>query len=141
MQDDVSVPMAAQITGIPERTIRNWIKGGKLAARRGDRGHRVRVSDVRAVAAIAGRESAWSAGAVASAPVEAAQLAVPREEVQRGAAIIQEAMRPLVEEIGGLREELGRERARREAAERALADREAAEREERRSWWRRTFGG
>jgi hypothetical protein len=52
------VGLAGQVAGIPERTLRNWIRAGKLPASEGPRGKLVRVGDVRGLAELTGRSAA-----------------------------------------------------------------------------------
>lgn len=143
MDTQVPLRVAARSAGVPERTVRNWVTSGKLAAMRGERGYLVRIADVKRVAAIAGREAATSPVADESAAPVAAETAVGlpiAEQEERAVAMIQRAFDPLVEELGRLREELGREKALREAAERERDElREQVRRA--RSIWSRLFGG
>jgi hypothetical protein len=144
VEQPVATRLAAAETGIPERTLRNWIKGGKLAATQGDRGYLVRVSDVRRVAAIAGRDPAILKGGKRDAGGKAADVAASESSAIVPAGEIERAMVPIVERLEALAAELGRERGLREAAE-AERDRlrdelEAERTRARRPWWRRLGG-
>lgn len=50
-EGQVSAVVAAERTGLPVRTIREWIRTGKLASQRGPQGRLVRMGDVRALQA------------------------------------------------------------------------------------------
>jgi hypothetical protein len=132
VEQPVPLLQAATSAGIPARTLRNWIRTGKLAATRGHRGYLVRLGDVRSAAEIAGRMAASAEGSAQSA---AAGLLV-RDNERRAVELIQAAMLPLVDEIVELRAELERERRQREEAERERDSLREAVRA-RRPWWRR----
>ncbi len=54
----LSVEMAGQVSGIPPRTLRRWVRGGRLPATEGPRGKLVRLGDALALAELTGRTSA-----------------------------------------------------------------------------------
>ncbi len=141
--DEVPLPLAAELAAIPARTLRNWIKSGKLAAKRGQRGWLVRTRDVEQVAIMIGHPVVMTRPAAGQAAPLAGEVLTdaPREGETGGrpdgsgqgaanAAIVaggqqaeaEAALRrllaPFIAEQTRLAEELGRARARAEAAER-----------------------
>ncbi|MDP9358683.1 MAG: hypothetical protein M3Q71_18430 [Chloroflexota bacterium] len=54
----LSVEMAGQVSGIPPRTLRRWVRAGRLPATEGPRGKLVRLGDALALAELTGRHSA-----------------------------------------------------------------------------------
>ncbi len=54
----LSVEMAGQVSGIPPRTLRRWVRAGRLPATEGPRGKLVRLGDALALAELTGRQSA-----------------------------------------------------------------------------------
>jgi len=144
---EVPLPLAAELAAIPARTPRNWIRSGKLAAKRGQRGWLVRVQDIERIAIMIGhpvatsRPAAGMAGTMAAqeiadtpheAPLavtaaisghpaaSAAMVAADRQA--EAEATVQRLLAPFIAEQTRLAEEIGRERARREQAEEALAE-------------------
>jgi excisionase family DNA binding protein len=63
----VTVGNAATATGVSERTLRYWIKSGKLPATGGKRGRLVRLADVEALADFTGNTPATSGNLAGSA--------------------------------------------------------------------------
>jgi DNA-binding transcriptional MerR regulator len=63
----VTVGNAAEVAGISERTLRYWIKTGKLAATGGNRNRLVRLADVQAMAMLTGKTPATNASTTATA--------------------------------------------------------------------------
>ena len=137
------VESAGSVAGISPRTLRYWIKGGKLPATEGQRGKLVRLGDVLALAEFTGKrpaterqaagnpatatEPARSAGngdgIAGSGPAgEASALAVNEAARAQLEAIRDEWLRPLVERSEALARELGRAEAERDAAIRERDD-------------------
>ncbi len=54
----LTVEMAGHVSGIPPRTLRRWVRGGRLPATEGPRGKLVRLGDALALAELTGRQSA-----------------------------------------------------------------------------------
>ncbi len=54
----LSVEMAGQVSGIPSRTLRRWVRAGRLPATEGPRGKLVRLGDALALAELTGRVAA-----------------------------------------------------------------------------------
>ncbi len=54
----LSVEMAGQVSGIPPRTLRRWVRAGRLPATEGPRGKLVRLGDALTLAELTGRQSA-----------------------------------------------------------------------------------
>jgi|GEM_PF-4285917 len=131
----VSVEHAAMLTGIPARTLRNWIAAGQLPAMAGHRSKLLRLGDVIDAAASRGRpvgrptgqpvadrrpsgeefvraESAQTTGEVS--PSARSQLETIRDEW----------LQPLIDQIGALQFDNGRLTAECDAAARAQADAE-----------------
>jgi DNA-binding transcriptional MerR regulator len=54
-EDTVLIAVAARISGVPVRTIRAWVKAGKLAASPGAAGRVVQLADVQQLAATSGQ--------------------------------------------------------------------------------------
>jgi excisionase family DNA binding protein len=157
----VSVGEAAKLLGVHRNTIHNRIKAGRIMA------HKVLEAD-REVYRIE-RDSLDVGRTNAHVHTVDAQRTTATEELSRMIATkLDEIVRDYTVQLGDLREEIGAERARREIAEERAADleaklealgevREAHESEtsptptepppepqtgsERRSWWRRWFGG
>lgn len=123
MDDYVTVDAAAISTGIAARTIRYWIANGKLTATAEKRGRLVRLGDVERIGAMTGRRNGNGSdngkrqgSPVATAVATAAPAAIAADHAAL-AVIRDEWIRPLVAEMGQLREDLGRERVLREQAE------------------------
>ncbi len=150
--DYVTVEVAGKLAGISPRTLRYWIRTGKLSAIAGKRGKLVRAEEVHALAVLAGKapgnvgsahatpatfaeDLAGNAAGNAAEPLSGERSPLgtgPPDErrlssdtalvdtVRRAEAeaLVQRLLAPFVAELGAVREELGRERARREAAER-----------------------
>ncbi len=53
----LSVEMAGQVSGIPPRTLRRWVRAGRLPATEGPRGKLVRLGDALTLAELTGRQS------------------------------------------------------------------------------------
>jgi DNA-binding transcriptional MerR regulator len=129
------VESAGSVAGISPRTLRYWIKGGKLPATEGQRGKLVRLGDVLALAELTGKRPAaerQAAGnpATASDPArsagnhvgnagsdptgEASALAVSEAARAQLEAIRDEWLRPFAERSEALARELGRVEAERD---------------------------
>jgi len=130
----VSVEHAATLTGIPARTLRNWIAAGQLPAMAGPRSKLLRLGDVIETAASRGRPI----GQPASQPVADGQPAMEelRSDSERNSGTVtasarsqletirDEWLQPLIDQIGALQFDNGRLTAERDAAARAQADAE-----------------
>ncbi len=144
------VEAAGNVAGISPRTLRYWVRGGKLPAIEGQRGKLVRLGDVLALADLTGkmatlpatsRQAGGNAGNPATSAVgntgkvanpadsemEPDEQAPPPGAVSPAArsqleAIRDEWLRPLVDRIGELEREAGRLQAEREAARRERDD-------------------
>ena len=155
-EDALTIRQAAALLGVHHNTVRNRIKSGKYKADKviteNGETYLIPRSEL-------SKETSTN-NVVTPAPTQSPSQPLPD---------VREAMRamlePFVRELGDVREELGRERERRERAEAELAKlREARESPvspgptqdptpapggaqaaprdpERRSWWRRVFGG
>ena len=128
------VEVAGTIAGITPRTLRHWIKGGKLPAIAGQRGKLVRIGDVVELADLTGRAAtpsrqvAGNAGTPAtSADVsagniagntsdESSELAVSPAALSQLETIRDEWLQPLLDRIGTLEHTLGRTEAQRDQA-------------------------
>lgn len=149
--EPIALPLAAQVAGVPARTLRNWIAGGKLAAIRGQRGWLVRTADIAAITALLGTATASAASAASDSGMAddlAASVAVTgggagddaatgataatsaaitsADRAAEGEALVQRLLAPFIAEQTRLAEELGATRAERDAA---LRRAEAAEAE------------
>ena len=131
----LTVESAGSAAGISPRTLRSWIKGGKLPATAGPRGTLVRLGDVLALADLTGRTSpqaaatrqaaghsatsatsaAGSAGNVADGGDNAPTAAVSPAARSQLEAIRDEWLAPLVAQIREQAEEIGALRAERDA--------------------------
>ena len=137
----LSVEMAGQVSGIPPRTLRRWVRAGRLPATEGPRGKLVRLGDALALAELTGRQSttdrpsdgqsvnpATYAGHVtgqvsandggdgqdpATSGHASAISPAARSQLE---AIRDEWLAPLVERIQGQAERIGRLEAERDAA-------------------------
>ncbi len=130
------VESAGNAAGISPRTLRYWIRGGKLPAVEGQRGKLVRLGDVLAIAEMTGKlpasrrqpagsstnlagSAVGSAGNAAAEMVgdagEASALAVETARAQLE-AIRDEWLRPLIERSEELARQLGRAEAERDQA-------------------------
>ena len=135
----VSVEHAATLTGIPARTLRNWIAAGQLPAMAGPRSKLLRLGDVVDAAADHGRPI----GQPASQPVAGGRPAMEelRSDSDRNSGTVaasarsqlesirDEWLQPLIDQIaekseliGALRTERNLASAARDAAERACRD-------------------
>lgn len=123
----LAVESAGNIAGISPRTLRYWIKGGKLPAIEGPKGKLVKLADVLAIAEMTGkrpqpvaderqtagnadeaaRSAADPAGNATGNTAEALPAISPQATAQL-AAIRDEWLAPLVDRIGTLERELGR---------------------------------
>ncbi len=144
------VEAAGNVAGISPRTLRYWVRGGKLPAIEGQRGKLVRLGDVLALVDLTGkmatlpatsRQAGGNAGNPATSAVgntgkvanpadsemEPDEQAPPPGAVSPAArsqleAIRDEWLRPLVDRIGELEREAGRLQAERDALAERLAD-------------------
>jgi len=137
------VESAGNLTGIPPRTLRYWIKGGKLPATEGPRGRLVKLADVLAIAELTGKvapsirqaagnrqrpatSAETTAGNVAGNPAtddntepsDLTPATVSDAARSQLAAIRDEWLRPLVADIERLSQDVGRLAAERDAATR-----------------------
>ena len=129
------VESAGNVAGIPPRTLRSWVRSGKLPATEGQRGKLVRLGDVLAIAEMTGRRPALprhdpgnqrpTTGPATSAgmPPEDAGKAGELPAVTAAArsqleAIRDEWLRPLIERNEALAERAGRLEAERDQAAR-----------------------
>jgi len=129
MDQYITVEAAATSTGVSARTIRFWIANGKLPATAEKRGKLVRLADVTTLAEVTGRtispEQNQNDPAIATAVATAGSAAVvPSPDAQALEMIRDEWLRPLIAEIGDLREELGKVKAERDAAVERLSARD-----------------
>ena len=122
------VESAGSVAGISPRTLRYWIKGGKLPATEGQRGKLVRLGDVLALAEMTGKRAAdgrqspgtagnpatsaeSTAGNAAGSSADAADQVAPAvtpAAVAQLEAIRDQWIRPFVDRIGELERENGR---------------------------------
>ncbi len=136
----VSVASAADLAGIPARTLRYWIEAKKVATVAGKHGRLVRTADVDRVARQSGRASGNVLPSREGSAAMAADLAAERETgpgVGPIVALIERAYREALaakdREIAAKDELIAELRGRAERAERAerqLGDGSGAEREE-----------
>lgn len=131
----VTVALAGQMTGIPERTIRRWIRDGKLPAVAGQRGSLVALGDVQRMAALTGRDAATAGHTIIMSgqpanPVGRVSESLPATVTTEDQfAIIRDTLlRPLIEQnerqqetISGLSLEVGQLRERAEQQEKTIA--------------------
>jgi len=148
--DYLAVHLAAQLAGVSERTLRHWIKRGKVPSIAGNRGALVRLADVRGVADLAGmsrqesatlpssEDNAHLAVHLAETCRQETALETPREDQTRGLlAVIEAAYDGQLAAKDDLIAEL---RRRAEVAEERTAQLERAVRRQQRPWWRRLLG-
>ena len=147
------VEAAGNVAGISPRTLRSWVRSGRLPAVEGQRGKLVRLGDVRDLAALTGRSAGLPAagrhvGGIAGTPADVAgsnagsPLAGSVADAPGGAvspaarsqleAVRDEWLRPLIDQITAQAEAIGRLREQVEERERRLAEREAEVARERR---------
>jgi predicted transcriptional regulator len=101
----VTIREAAALLGVHPNTVRNHIKAGVYAAEK----------------VLTERGETWMIdrnSLITNAPTSASQQLVNTQAV----TFAQELLRPFVNELGEVREQLGAERARREQAERTIAE-------------------
>jgi hypothetical protein len=152
----VTVESAGHLTGVPARTIRRWAAGGKVAVTAGQRGRLVRLEDVWRIAVMSGRPTGHPDMADESAGHAAGRVAVAPAAVAQLAAIRDEWLRPLVDQLNAKSEEIGHLKAERDELLRRVAELEAEQnapgaaevsdateepRSGLRAWWRRWWGG
>ncbi len=145
--DYLAVHLAAQLAGVSERTLRHWIKRGKVPAIAGNRGNLVRLADVQGVAHLAGMsrqematlpsdsEDSHLAVHLADSGRQETALEAPREDqTQALLAVIEAAyngQRAAKEEL------IAELRRRAEVAEERAAQLERTVRRQQRPWWQR----
>jgi len=126
------VGLAGHLAGIPERTLRNWVRAGKLPATEGPRGKLVRLGDVRGLAELTGRSAATGRppGGNERPATDPATLAGqdggrggelaadPDRMAATIGAMLAPALAAAAEREAGLARALGRAEAERDAAER-----------------------
>jgi len=123
------VESAGSIAGISPRTLRYWIKGGKLPAVAGPKGKLVRLSDVLAMAELTGKTTASERQAAGRSAMSATsaevftgnttgndQLVVAPTAMAQLEAIRDQWLRPLIDELNEKSEEIGRLKAERDVA-------------------------
>ncbi len=145
--DYLAVHLAAQLAGVSERTLRHWIKRGKVPGIAGNRGTLVRLADVRGVASLAGMGRQDSATLpsdsderdlavhLAESGRQETALEAPREDqTQALLAVIEAAYDGQLAAKDDLIAEL---RRRAEVAEERAAHLERTVRRQRRPWWLR----
>lgn len=128
--DYMSVESASNVAGISPRTLRYWIKSGKLAAVAGKRGKLVRRGDVERLAALAGKGVGNDEDALGNPARSAdgnagnvAETALVSEAARQQLATIRdEWLAPLIDKIGGLERDVGRLEAERDQARREADD-------------------
>ncbi len=148
--DYLAVHLAAQLAGVSERTLRHWIKRGKVPSIAGNRGALVRLADVRGVADLAGMTRQESATLpsdsderdlavhLAESGRQETALEAPREDqTQALLAVIEAAYDGQLAAKDDLIAEL---RRRAEVAEERAAHLERTVRRQRRPWWLRLLG-
>lgn len=112
----VTVESASHMTGVPPRTLRRWVQDGKVAAITGQRGKLIRLGDVRTIAQLTGRTVGQPATAEESAGQVTEDLpAISPAASAQLAAIRDEWLRPLVDQVAELSKDLGRVTAERDA--------------------------
>jgi excisionase family DNA binding protein len=114
MTNLVSAEIAANSAGISARTIRYWVKSGKLPATQGKRGRLVNYDDVQQILALTGRRSGNPDGDSTSAVRPSGNLAgndaiaSMSGGLPEGLALLRdEWLMPLVNENGKLHEQIG----------------------------------
>jgi hypothetical protein len=141
----VAIEYAGQVTGVPARTLRRWAAAGRVPVMAGQRKRLVRLADVRRLADATGHRPAspvmtgeyagHTAGQVAEELAEPIDVTAPAEIPAAAraqlAAIRDEFVAPLVEQIREQAERIGRLEAERDAlwatVERLEAEQEAAQ--------------
>ncbi len=136
--DYVAVEFAGKAAGIPARTLRHWIRNGKLAAIAGKRGKLVSMGEVEQLARMVGKPvgnvASLDGNPATSAEEVAGNLAAPLADSalvsdlarQQLATIRDEWLAPLIARLGELERENGRLAAERDELRRRA---EAAEAE------------
>ncbi len=148
--DYLAVHLAAQLAGVSERTLRHWIKRGKVPSIAGNRGALVRLADVRGVADLAGMtrqesatlpsdsEDSHLAEYLADSGRQETALETTREDQTPALlAVIEAAYAGQLAAKDDLIAEL---RRRAEVAEERAAQLERAMRRQQRPWWLRLLG-
>ncbi len=148
--DYLAVHLAAQLAGVSERTLRHWIKRGKVPSIAGNCGALVRLADVRGVVDLAGMTRQESANLpsdsldshlaehLAESGRQETALEAPREDqTQALLAVIEAAYDGQLAAKDDLIAEL---RRRAEVAEERAAHLERAVRRQQRPWWLRLLG-
>ncbi|MGA0069336.1 MAG: helix-turn-helix domain-containing protein [Miltoncostaeaceae bacterium] len=137
----LTVPEAAEVAGLAQRTIRRALREGRLAGAHVGGRWTVDPADLPRFQRIARRRGAAQSGTVpppGTGTKAGAQSVTAPEPVANGAALV------LAAEVAGLVSTVGVLTARLEAAEgeiAALRDALADAQQPRRSWWARMFGG
>jgi hypothetical protein len=125
----LAVKSAGSIADISPRTLRYWIKGGKLPTVAGPKGKLVRLSDVLAMAELTGKSTAGERQTAGRSAVSATsaesftgnttgndQVVVAPTAMAQLEAIRDQWLRPLIDELNEKSEEIGRLKAERDAA-------------------------
>lgn len=144
----LGVGEVARLYGVHRNTVHNWIKSGRLEAHKvienGREMYRINAESLKDVRT--------------DAPVRSVDAQRTNDSQELAEALgqrMQEIVQSHSQEMGALREELGRERQRREELEKRLKEYEHSSEEsggeeaggeedqqrKRRPWWRRMFGG
>src|SRR5215207_876681 len=129
------VESAGNVAGISARTLRYWIKGGKLPAIAGNRGKLVRLGDVLDLADLTGkpattnRQAAGNTGNPARSAGNVADHADLIDVAPPGTVALPESFArdwiALVRDYGDVREDLGRVTAERDHLADEVAERDA----------------
>ncbi len=95
--EHVTVATAADLAGVPARTLRYWIETGKLPAIAGKHGRLVRLGDVREIASLTGKDGNLGNGLAA---VAAGKVTATADLAGNLAAEVAEGSRALAQERG-----------------------------------------
>lgn len=94
----VTVTAASDLTGVPARTLRYWVKAGKLPSVSGKHGRLVRLGDVREIASLTGKDGNLGNSFAA---VAAGKVTATADLAGNLAAKVAEGSRALAQERGG----------------------------------------
>ncbi len=95
--EHVTVATAADLAGVPARTLRYWIETGKLPAIAGKHGRLVRLGDVREIASLTGKDGNLGNGLAA---VAAGKVTATADLAGNLAAEVADGSRALAQERG-----------------------------------------
>ncbi len=96
--EHVTVATAADLAGVPARTLRYWVETGKLPAIAGKHGRLVRLGDVREIASLTGKDGNLGNSFAA---VAAGKVTATADLAGNLAAKVAEGSRALAQERGG----------------------------------------